>query len=439
VLTNTTGYDPSNTSAAPTFLKQYFNGDRRHAYQQTELVTAIQVPASFNEGGNFIRPQFGPLSLQDPIAADHPFLSDYHVSSGVGGQALNIAYGGLLGVPATLAFDFDGDPRPTSGASLPHRGADQAPPEYTVSPTALSFGTQQVLVTSAAQTVTVTNTGTVAFAVGATLSGTNPGQFAQANSCGASLAPAASCQISVTFTPTSQGAKSATLNVNVTGAASQSVALSGTGLLGTFTVAPAPLAFGNQQTNTTGSQALTVTNTGTGPLTVSNTLTLGGANPLQFGRTSACTSALPPGGTCQITVTFTPTSTGLKNATLTVPAAGAVSQVVALSGTGVPPTFTVTPGSHAFGSQTLGTTSAAQAITVSNTGSGPMPVAISLTDAVQFGQTNNCGTSLAAGASCVVSLVFHPTTLGAKSGNLNVTVTGASPATVSVAATGTGI
>jgi hypothetical protein len=127
VLTSTAGYGATNSSAAPGFVATYLNGDRRLSYQQAEVVTLIQVPAALDEGGNFIRPQFGPLSLQ--TAGGASFFGNYHVTAGVTGANLNTVYGGTANVPGTLLFDVDSEPRP---AATPHRGADQkqaaAPP-----------------------------------------------------------------------------------------------------------------------------------------------------------------------------------------------------------------------------------------------------------------------------------------------------------------------
>jgi hypothetical protein len=98
-------------------VSPYYNGDRRQTYQQAE-VTTILAPAAFDEGGNFIRPQFGPLSLQLSSGA---FYGNYHVTSGATGQALNLVYG--ASIPAALQVDFDRQARPT--VTPAHRGADQ--------------------------------------------------------------------------------------------------------------------------------------------------------------------------------------------------------------------------------------------------------------------------------------------------------------------------
>ncbi|MFZ3018001.1 MAG: hypothetical protein WA056_06055 [Gallionella sp.] len=63
ILTDTTGYDASNSSTAPGFVAEYFNGDRGQTIQQPELTTAIATAGAFDEGGNWITVRFGPLSL----------------------------------------------------------------------------------------------------------------------------------------------------------------------------------------------------------------------------------------------------------------------------------------------------------------------------------------------------------------------------------------
>ncbi len=91
--------------------------------------TLISTPAALDEGGNFIRPQFGPLSLENPNNNPGPFFGNYHLTAGVNGLRLcgtpgpNL-YGNSCGttVPGALATDFDRQARPIA---TPHRGADQ--------------------------------------------------------------------------------------------------------------------------------------------------------------------------------------------------------------------------------------------------------------------------------------------------------------------------
>jgi phage terminase large subunit-like protein len=101
----------------------------------------------------------------------------------------------------------------------------------TVSPLGVNFGDQTVGTTSAAAPVTVSNVGTTAVAISSIrITGTNPGDFAQTNSCGATLAAKTSCIIQVTFTPTATGARSGAVSVTDNGGASpQKVPITGTG------------------------------------------------------------------------------------------------------------------------------------------------------------------------------------------------------------------
>ena len=116
-------------------------------------------------------------------------------------------------------------------------GTTASAPVASLSPTSLSFGNHQVNTTSAAQTVTLKNSGDAALTIkGIGLSGPNSGDFHQQNTCpsgSSTLAAGASCTISVTFTPTAEGNRSASLTITDNASGSpQSVALGGTGVVG---------------------------------------------------------------------------------------------------------------------------------------------------------------------------------------------------------------
>lgn len=84
-----------------------------------------------------------------------------------------------------------------------------------------------------------------------------------------------------------------------------------------------------------------------------------------------------------------------------------------------PAAVTLSPTSLNFGQQTVGTTSSASAVTVTNHLSGPLNItAISTTG--DFAQTNNCGNSLASGATCVIRVTFSPISSGTRIGTLSV-------------------
>jgi phage terminase large subunit-like protein len=184
-----------------------------------------------------------------------------------------------------------------------------------------SFGNQNIGTTSAAQTVTVSNTGTGPLTIASiVVGGTNPGDFGQTNNCGATLQNGSSCTISVTFTPSASGARSATITLtdnanNVTGA-TQVISASGTGV-GVpqgATTAPSSLVFVDQNVGTTSAaQGVTLTNNGTGPLTITS-IAINGTNPGDFAQNNTC-GTIPAATRRQrrhlyISVTFTPDGAG---------------------------------------------------------------------------------------------------------------------------------
>ena len=102
---------------------------------------------------------------------------------------------------------------------------------FSVSPTSLAFGNVARGTTSAARTVTITNTSTAVLSItSVSLAGTNPGQFTRTNNCPAQVPAGGTCTVTVRFKPTSTGNKSAILRVTPGGGASaKTVTLSGTG------------------------------------------------------------------------------------------------------------------------------------------------------------------------------------------------------------------
>ena len=136
------------------------------------------------------------------------------------------------------------------------------------------------------------------------------------------------------------GAKSTLVTVTSDGAPSTlTFNLTGTGVQPNATVTPSSKAFGSVINGAHSSGfAFTVTNDGTAPLNVTN-VTLGGANPSQFDIVSQdCVSSSPiafPAGTCTINVRFSPTSLGVKHATIVIASDAGASTAPTVSGTGI--------------------------------------------------------------------------------------------------------
>jgi uncharacterized repeat protein (TIGR01451 family) len=268
-------------------------------------------------------------------------------------------------------FDTTGPASDPTPSARPHVGVVQSIPAQVSSvilaPTSLTFNSQTIGTTSAAQTVTLTNGGSVALAIsGITLTGPNSGDFAETNTCPASLAVDANCTISVTFTPTAAGTRTAAISIadNATGSP-QTVALTGTvNGPATVTVTPSSLTFASQFVNSTSApQSVTVTNTGTGPITFTSfSITGSGSSSFALANgTNACnpTGTLAASAACTIGVTFTPTATGELVATLSIAdSAPGSPQTVALNGTGnnSPITISIPPGGSTTGTATPGGT-----------------------------------------------------------------------------------
>jgi hypothetical protein len=103
---------------------------------------------------------------------------------------------------------------------------------------------------------------------------------------------------------------------------------------------------------------------------------------------------------------------------------------------GATATLTTTPSTLTFGSQTVNTTSAPQAVTVTNTGTAAASVT-SIATSGDYSQTNTCGSSIAVNASCTVNVSFTPTVSGPRNGSLTITSNASNNATT-VALSGTG-
>ncbi len=317
-----------------------------------------------------------------------------------------------------------------------------------LSPATLTFASTTVGSTTAAQLVTVKNTGTgTVNLTSETITGTNASAFLKsATTCGTTLAAAASCTVSVEFKPTGAGALTASLSVadNATGSP-QTVTLNGTGAAAsTVSLSPTTLTFASTTVgSTTAAQLVTVKNTGTGTVNLTSE-TITGTNASSFLKSATtCGTTLAAAASCTVSVEFKPTAAGALTASLSVADNATGSpQLVTLNGTGAAASsLTLTPTLIAFPTTIFGTTSDAQIVTVKNAGTTAVTIssiALSGTGASSFQELGTCGTSLAASASCSLYVAFDPATAGAKTATISVTDNAAgSPQKVTL--TGTGV
>jgi hypothetical protein len=221
-------------------------------------------------------------------------------------------------------------------------------------------------------------------------------------------------------------------------------------------------------------QTVTVSNPGSTPLAIAGIAASG-----PFSQTNNCSATVNVGGSCSISIAFTPLGQGTSNGTLSIldNAAGG-QQTIALSGTGLvftagpnppvvqpaptepepgeplpsggtaspigvgprrpvhpilTPTSSPTPStpivaapmarfsssSLAFPAQVVGTSSSAQTVMLTNSGDALMPIS-NITATGDFSQTNDCGTTLEPSAHCTISVTFEPEVSGTKVGTLAV-------------------
>jgi len=237
----------------------------------------------------------------------------------------------------------------------------------------------------------------------------------------------------------------------------------------TIALVPGTVNFGNETLSVTSpQQQVTVINPGTEPLTITEIAfnhpytttttpptTITSESTYGFAETDNCvgvggSGALSPGGgTCTINLTFTPPSVSAQTDQLTITdnayiaGAASTSQTLTVTGTGVTAATAVTvyPTTLTFPNQSVGTVSAPQNVTITNTGTATLNISnITTSTGGDYSQTNTCGAllnTLSVGQSCSVSVTFSPTASGTRSGSLSITdnATG-SPQTVAISGTG---
>jgi YVTN family beta-propeller protein len=302
----------------------------------------------------------------------------------------------------------------------------------TLSPTLLGFGNVAINTTSAAKTVTLTNSGAGSLSINSIATS---GSFAiSSKTCGTTLAAAAKCTVKVTFTPTMLGTLTGTLTFTDNAPDSpQTVPLSGTGVL-PATLTPAKATYAAQAVGTTSAaKTFTLTNYQTVALT---SIAISTTGDFAVSATT-CTTSLAAKGKCTISVTFTPAATGTRTGTLSVSdSANNSPQTAALSGTGVVPAK-LTPASATYVVQTVGTTSAAKVFTLTNNMTVALTsIAISTTGDFAVSATT-CTTSLAAKGKCTISVTFTPAATGTRTGQLSVSDSASnSPQTSALKGTG---
>jgi hypothetical protein len=188
---------------------------------------------------------------------------------------------------------------------------------------------------------------------------------------------------------------------------------------------PNPLTFPAQAVGSTSAPlAITLTSSGPTPFQITSILVSG-----DFAQTSNCPLLASPGSStgvaggsfCIFNVTFTPTATGARTGSLTVNGTNGTSLSVPLTGTaGAFPQLSLSAANLSFNGQVVGTPGVPQNIILTNTGGAPFYFTYIQSSSSSFVQTNNCGESLAIGASCTISVTFAPSSANFFSGQIDI-------------------
>jgi hypothetical protein len=190
-------------------------------------------------------------------------------------------------------------------------------------------------------------------------------------------------------------------------------------------VSPMSVNFGNVKLGgTSASKTVTIKNTGTSDLVISN-IGITGSNASEFSQTNDCTT-IPAGGSCTISVGFNPTLLpfGQKSAIVTISSNDLKEPTVnvKLLGNTAPPRISVSLLPVNFGSVEVGSISSPKVVTIKDTGISDLvigSIAVTGTNASEFSQTNNC-TTIPAGGSCSITGTFAPTAMGSKSATMSI-------------------
>lgn len=332
------------------------------------------------------------------------------------------------------------------------------------------FGSVLAGTSAAPAAFTIGNNGSADLALSGTVrvavTGTDAAAFTVAAQPSATINPGGSAAVSITFSPQTAGAKTATVTIESNDAARNpyTFTLTGTGIIPAINViqgaadiatGTGTYAFAGTKVNTSSaSVTFTIENTGTSTLNLSGTprvLVTGGNS--QFSVTSQPAASVAAGGSVTFTMVFAPTSEGSKSAsvsisnddpaknpyTFTVTGSGTLPQIAVLvSGSGV-----ANGGSCSFGN-VVTNTSAPTVFAISNTGAAALEltgsrVALSGTNASEFTLTPPVDTSVDVGSEAEFTVTFQPTSTGSKTATVTVTSDASNLPTYAFTITGTGV
>jgi subtilisin len=342
---------------------------------------------------------------------------------------------------------------PRNNQTKPRIQLDQAlacllpPPNIEVTPPEKNFEELKVGLSSAAQSFTISNTGKEPLEINAITLADGRDFKIQSDTCSKkTVAPGKTCTIQVVFSPKSAGAKNTTVSIpsNDPDTPTLKVSVSGKGIaIPDIAISPKSSDFGNVNlgSSSTG-RTVTISNNGNGELQLGK-IVLSSAADFVILSNNCSNKKLAPSGSCKVTLAFKPKSAGTKTGTLTVPSndPDTATVKVSLSGNGVAiPNIAVSSKSEDFGNVTVGNSSTARSVTISNNGNGELQLGKITLSSAEFVLTDSCSNKkVAPSGNCKLTLAFKPKSAGTKKGTLTVPSNDPDTATVKVSLSGNGI
>jgi hypothetical protein len=397
-----------------------------------------------------------------PIAANTVYVASYfapagHVSAninylatqGIHNPPLHALTNGMLGPNGVGLFTSSGG-FPTGDYQASYFWVDvvfttaqqPANPILTTSPTSLSFGSV-ALNTPTTQSVALTSSGTSPLTINsASISGA--GFSIVGAALPATLNPGQSLTLQLQFKPTVSGAATGQLTIssNSTTGATSVVSLSGTGTAGAnpkLSLGTTALSFGSIAVNTSTTQSVALTSSGTSPLTV-NSASISGAGFSIIAGTFPAT--LNPGQSMTLQLQFKPAGSGAATGQLAISSNSTTggTAVVSLSGTGAAANsqLTLSATTLAFGGVTVNT-STTNSLTLTSTGTSSLTVNSASIAGTGFTIVGGSfPATLSPNQSMTLQVQFKPTVSGSATGQLTISSNSTTGGTAVVSLSGTG-
>jgi hypothetical protein len=351
---------------------------------------------------------------------------------------------GLSSRFARLVINSNDPSKPEESIILRGFGKQSNAPVISVDANNIDFGNIEVNKYKEVS-YTITNTGASTLHIDSlNIVGTDNTLFSISNSVIAPLdiSPGGSKLVTIKFSPTSSGLKSANIRIKHNASGSPTiVTFSGTGITAGITINPLSVLFGDVKSNSSKDTNILILNNGSATLTISN-VQFAGTDGGLFTMIDATTPVnITSGNSFSLKVRFTPNNSGSKSATLVIThnATGSPT-IISLSGNGVNPGFAVNPSSLAFGNVTINT-SKDSTLTILNNGTSTLTITnikATGTDASLFVTVDaTMPINISAGNTYTLKIKFTPTSAGLKSANLELTHNAsASPSNVAISGTG---